>query len=316
MTIYKESKVKDIIQGLWIGDKLSRFEYNSIKSYLNQGYDYHLYTYGNVTNIPKGVTILDGNTILDKKYIFYYEGLIAPFSDLFRYKLLLDKGGIWTDCDIICLRKLPKENNAKYIFVSERTILKGAFASCLKTSPFTCKKKKVLNSFIRAPRGSELMKIMYEKSLQYREIYLKNKLINKQISKSSNTKKNNIHKTNKTNKIKNFHKNIGLKSYHWGGGSKTLETYITKLGLETYITEPEFAFPVNWWDFKYVFKDIDYILPSRGWDEGTKINNIFHNKNTYLITIHNGWLRNQKLDKNAKYHDNSLYEKLDKFINL
>ena len=276
---------KDIIQGLWIGDKLSRFEHNSIKSYLNQGYEYHLYTYDNVLNVPEGVIILDANNILDKKYIFNYEGLIAPFSDLFRYKLLFDKGGIWTDCDIISLRKLPNENDAKYIFVAERTILQGAFKSI--------KPKKVLNSFIRAPKGCELMKIMFEKSLKYREKYLENK----------------------TDKIDNT-KNIGLKSFHWGGGSKTLNTYITKLKLEEYITEPEMAFPINWWDFKYIFKDIEIIPASRGWTENTIINDILNNEKTCLITIHNGWLRNQKLDKNIKYHNNSLYEKLDRFINV
>jgi hypothetical protein len=123
----------------------------------------------------KGVTVLDANEILDKKYIFHYEGLIAPFSDLFRYKLLYDKGGVWSDCDIICVRRLPSSEKMKYIFVAERTILKGAFSSCLKTPPYTCKKKKVLNSFIRAPKGSELMKIMFEKSLKYRNDYLEAK---------------------------------------------------------------------------------------------------------------------------------------------
>ena len=80
----------NIIQGLWIGHELSRFEYNSIKSYIKQGYEYHLYTYENVKNIPKGVILKDGNEILDSSYIFYYEGSIAPFSDIFRYKLLFD----------------------------------------------------------------------------------------------------------------------------------------------------------------------------------------------------------------------------------
>lgn len=286
---------KIIIQGLWIGDTLSRFEYNSIKSYINQGYEYHLYTYGKVGNIPKGVIIKDGNAILDKKYIFYYEDSIAPFSDLFRYKLLLDKGGIWTDCDIICVNKLPTDKQHEYIFVAERTILKGAFASCIKTPPYTCKKKKVLNSFIKCPSNSEIMRIMYEKTLKYREDYLK-----------------------KIRKRTKGYKNIGLKSYHWSGGSKTLEKIINKLNLDNYIVEPEFAFPVNWWDFKYVFLDTSYIPPSRGWTEGFNINDIFaanNAKGIYLVVIHNGWIKHNKIDKNATYPENSLFEKLNKFIN-
>lgn len=287
---------KPIIQGLWIGEKLSRFEYNSIKSYIKQGYTYHLYTYDHVHNIPDGVIIKDGNEILDKKYIFYYENSIAPFSDLFRYKLLYDKGGIWTDCDIICVKPLPNNKQYEYIFVAERTILKGAFSSCIKKPPFTCKLKKVLNSFIKTPAKCEIMKIMYEKSLKYREEYLNKKKISNQNRKTK--------------------KNIGLTSYHWNGGSKLLEKQIIKLGLEQYITEPEFAFPINWWDFKYAFMDVEYIPPSRGWKDGTYIKDILkkNNNNTYLVVIHNGWIKNQGLDKNAIYPYNSLFEKLDRFI--
>lgn len=317
----------NIISGLWIGPRLSRFEHNSIKSYLKQGYQYNLYTYDKVENIPEGTNILDANEILDKKYFFHYEGLIAPFSDLFRYKLLYDKGGVWSDCDIICVRRLPSSKKMKYIFVAERTILKGAFNSCMKTPPYTCKKKKVLNSFIRAPKGSELMRIMYEKSLKYRNDYLESKTNKKGKEKEKvngnskienkkhNTIKNNSNNKKKTKKANKEKVNIGLKSYHWGGGSKTLEKLIEKMKMEKYITEPEFAFPINWWDFKYAFMDVEYIKPSKGWDTGTNINDIFNKKETCLVTIHNGWLRNQGLDKNAKYPENSLFERLDRFIN-
>jgi hypothetical protein len=295
--------MNNIIQGLWIGDKLSRFEYNSIKSYLKQGYEYHLYTYSDVKNIPKGVIIKDGREILGENEIFYYEGSITPFSDLFRYKLLYDKGGVWTDCDIICIRRLPV--SLKYIFVAERTILKGAFSSCIKTPPYTCKEKKVLNSFIKCPKGSDIMRIMYEKALKFRNDYLIKK----------HTK--NIKNTKNTKKVIGNIGNIGLKSYHWKGGSKTLENVIIDLHLEKYIVSAEFAFPINWWDFKYVFlDDISYIPPSRGWEKGTYIDDIFTNKNIHLVVVHNGWLKNQGYDKNKKYPENSLFEKLDRFIHL
>ena len=311
--------IKPIIQGLWIGPRLSRFEYNSIKSYLKCGYEYHLYTYDHVENIPPGVIIKDGNEILDRKHIFHYEGSIAPFSDLFRYKLLYLRGGIWTDCDIICVHPMPLNDPAyEYIFVAERTILKGAFSSCIKTPPFTCKKKKVLNSFIRAPKDSEIMRIMFEKSLKYRDEYLAKKKT-EQSSKSRKTRKTRksrkSHQNTKTKGIKDK-VNIGLKSYHWGGGSKTLETVIHKMNLDKYIVEPEFAFAVNWWDFKYAFQDVEYIPPSKGWNIGTHLNDIFKTgKGIYLVVIHNGWLKNHGMDKNAIYPANSLFERLDRYIN-
>ena len=111
-----------IIQGFWHGCDLSRFEYNSILSYLQNGYEYHLYTYDIIGNIPNGVIIKDANEIIPKTDIFYYYDSITPFSDLFRYKMLYDKGGIWTDCDIFCLHKF--DDYDEYIFATERTIRK------------------------------------------------------------------------------------------------------------------------------------------------------------------------------------------------
>lgn len=105
-------------------------------------------------------------------------------------------------------------------------------------------------------------------------------------------------------------------SYHWSGGSKLLEREIEKLKLEKYVVEPKFAFHINWWDFKYVFMDVKEIKASRGWDETIYIDDIFKkNKGIYLVTIHNGWLKNHNMDKNAKYSDNSLFERLDVWIN-
>ena len=43
-----------VIQGLWIGSELSMLERLSIASFLDNGHDYHLYTYGDVRGIPDG----------------------------------------------------------------------------------------------------------------------------------------------------------------------------------------------------------------------------------------------------------------------
>ncbi len=60
-----------IIQGLWIGDRLSTMEALSIKSFLNNGHEYHLYTYSHVDNIPLGTIVKDGNEILPESEIFW-----------------------------------------------------------------------------------------------------------------------------------------------------------------------------------------------------------------------------------------------------
>ncbi len=45
------------------------------------------------------------------------KGSLAAFSDLFRYKLLMDRGGWWVDTDIFCLK--PFDFKAPYVFGAE-----------------------------------------------------------------------------------------------------------------------------------------------------------------------------------------------------
>lgn len=98
--------MKTAIQGLWVGGALSRVEKLCISSFLAQGHDFHLYCYGKVDGVPDGVKVFDGEEILKSKYIFFNSDRksYAGFSNLFRYKLLRDRGGIWTDLDVVCLK--------------------------------------------------------------------------------------------------------------------------------------------------------------------------------------------------------------------
>jgi len=57
---------------------------------------------------------------------------ILPFSDLFRYKRLFTKGGIWVDADMYLLKRLPEIDN---IISSERTAQKGAYKRSIKEIP-------------------------------------------------------------------------------------------------------------------------------------------------------------------------------------
>ena len=94
-----------IIQSLWIGNELSIVEQLCINSYLKNGHEFHLYTYGDIKNIPKGTTVKDAGEIIPSEEIFLYStGTYAIFSDWFRWKLLYEKGGFWVDTDEICLK--------------------------------------------------------------------------------------------------------------------------------------------------------------------------------------------------------------------
>jgi hypothetical protein len=102
---------RDIVQSLWIGDRLSSMEQLCIRSFLDHGHPFHLYTYQEVRNVPEGAEVKRAADLLPPEEIFVYRrgyGKKNPsaFSNLFRYTMLLERGGWWTDLDAICLRPL------------------------------------------------------------------------------------------------------------------------------------------------------------------------------------------------------------------
>ncbi len=98
-----------VIQGLWVEGELSVMEELCIRSFLVRGHEFHLYTYGDVPNVPDGTKVKSGQDILPEDRIFRYEegfgkGGLSGFANLFRLHLLHDRGGWWVDMDVVCLR--------------------------------------------------------------------------------------------------------------------------------------------------------------------------------------------------------------------
>lgn len=120
------------IQSLWIGSRLSNLERLTIRSFQRQGHPFHLYVYDPVDGVPAGTRIVDAGEILPASRIFQYRSAksYAGFANLFRYKLLHERGGWWADLDVVCLR--PFDFAADYVFSSEedgpvRTVTSGVF---------------------------------------------------------------------------------------------------------------------------------------------------------------------------------------------
>ena len=117
----------------------------SIASFLANGHDYHLYVYGEIENAPPGAVLKAADEILPKSMIFQYKNYpsYAGFSNFFRYKLLLCKGGWWADTDVVCLKPFVFED--VYVFASEK------IDGC--PVPTT--------AVIKMPVGSEIMQFNY-----------------------------------------------------------------------------------------------------------------------------------------------------------
>jgi mannosyltransferase OCH1-like enzyme len=135
-----------VIQGLWIGAELSVMEQLSISSFLHNGHEFHLYVYDEPRNIPNGTVVKDGEEILPASMIFQYKQYpsYAGFANFFRYKMLLERGGWWSDMDTVCLK--PFDFPEAHVFSTEM-----------------CRGEEVVScGLIKAPPGSQAIAYAWE----------------------------------------------------------------------------------------------------------------------------------------------------------
>jgi hypothetical protein len=143
----------NVISGLWVKGPLNELGLLTVRSFVAQGYTFHLYSYELTAVSPEpGMIILDADLILNKSALFSYEkknafghgkGSFAGFSDIFRYKLLFEKGGWWSDMDITCLQPLPHDK--PYYFRAHHEL-------------------PLVGNLLKAPKGSELMRQCFERA--------------------------------------------------------------------------------------------------------------------------------------------------------
>lgn len=101
-----------LVSGLWVGDTLPLMAQLCIKTYLDHGIAFQLFTYRDYDNLPAGTRARDARDILPEEAVFRHDnGSLAPFADWFRNEFLAQEGGYWTDLDVACLRDaLPEED--------------------------------------------------------------------------------------------------------------------------------------------------------------------------------------------------------------
>ena len=121
--VKREELDKQIAKSLWIGDRLFPQHIISINSFIQNGFEYNLYVYDDVKNVPSGVILCDANEVIPKDEIWYYnsgfnKGSPSGFSNQFRFKILYEYGGLWTDTDMVLM--MPYNfHDKKYTLISE-----------------------------------------------------------------------------------------------------------------------------------------------------------------------------------------------------
>jgi hypothetical protein len=142
------------INALWIGKRISKLEMLTIHSFLAFGYIFKLWIYEPLENtLPKNIILGDANEIIPKEQVFAYKnknkyghgkGSYAGFSDIFRYKLLYEKGGWWVDMDVTCLK--PLDFDKQYFFRNHHEL-------------------NVVGNVMKCPKHSKLMKYCYDEAI-------------------------------------------------------------------------------------------------------------------------------------------------------
>jgi hypothetical protein len=96
-----------IVNSLWIGKTLGPIQHASIRSYLENDHEFHLYTYNELSDTPEDVVIKDANEILPSNQIFFdHKSSYQTFISWFKLVLLYKVGGWWVDSDTLCLKYL------------------------------------------------------------------------------------------------------------------------------------------------------------------------------------------------------------------
>lgn len=137
---------RPLVQSLWVGPRLRWIEQLAIKSYLDNGWRFQLYAYEDVENVPEGCEVLDARAIIPSDEVFkegdgsgLHAGSVGAFSDLFRYRMLYERGGMWTDTDVVNLKRYDPEGRS---FVStelsdaDTVTLNGALMAAPARHPF------------------------------------------------------------------------------------------------------------------------------------------------------------------------------------
>lgn len=140
-------KSNQIVQSLWIDNKIGDLQRMCYNSYKQKGHIVHLYSYGSITNVPDAVILKDANEILHKDLVFKdINNSYATFSDWFRIELLNKVGGWWIDSDTICLKKFDLED--EFAFATEYADKDGNITIC--------------NAVIKMPKNSEVGRAIVE----------------------------------------------------------------------------------------------------------------------------------------------------------
>lgn len=176
--------MNELIFSFWSGP-LTEMASLSLRSWVKQGYNVHLYTdnyewLNDHDTFPLAqygkIIIKDYRQIVSQDEWEHFATIVQK-SDFFRFKYLRDKGGIYCDLDLVLLKKIP---NREVIICSEYTLQKGGRKSKLPQKPSIFFLKFPPNHEIPTEFVEKMLKAKYKEDTTYTyNIGVWNKMITK-----------------------------------------------------------------------------------------------------------------------------------------
>lgn len=119
-----------LFRSFWHGKPLSPYQRLCLRSFVDHGHEIVLYCYDRI-DVPDGIERGDAAEFFPRDRVFYYSkgpgaGSVSAFSNLFRYRLLHDRGGWWTDTDVICLSRDVPETDMVFAWQDASRVLVGS----------------------------------------------------------------------------------------------------------------------------------------------------------------------------------------------
>jgi hypothetical protein len=108
------------LNSFWYGRELPPLAGACLASFVGMGHAVTLHVFDEPRGVPPGITLADASHTLSREHLFVHRSRrsVAPFADRFRYELLARNIGAWIDCDLLCLKPLPRD---QYLFGWEDT---------------------------------------------------------------------------------------------------------------------------------------------------------------------------------------------------
>lgn len=105
-----------VVSGFWESEHLSPIAELCMRSYMDHGHRFQLYSYQKIKNLPEGVESCDANDLLpEQSHPAAQDQHGSLMVERLRARYLASRGGFWAELDTVCLRKIPHQSTPWFV---------------------------------------------------------------------------------------------------------------------------------------------------------------------------------------------------------